>query len=89
MVRDGNIITGGGVTAGADFALTLIGELRGEDIAQCVQLALEYASAPPLAAGNADTAPTHIRYMTMAQMGEMMGDTRQRLTEIAQHRMTV
>jgi cyclohexyl-isocyanide hydratase len=84
VVRDGNIITGGGVTAGADFALTLISELRDEDTAQCVQLALEYAPAPPFAAGNADTAPTHIRYMTISQMGEMMGDTRQRLTDIAQ-----
>ncbi|WP_158802539.1 DJ-1/PfpI family protein [Acidisoma sp. L85] len=58
VVRDGNIITGGGVTAGADFALTLISELRGEDAAQCVQLAFEYFAAPPFDAGNADTAPT-------------------------------
>lgn len=84
VVRDGNIITGGGVTAGADFALTLIGELRGEDAAQCVQLALEYAPVPPFEAGNADTAPTHIRYMAMDQMGKMMGNTRQRLTAIAE-----
>jgi len=89
VVRDGNIITGGGVTAGADFALTIIAELRGEDAAQCVQLALEYAPAPPFDAGNADTAPTHIRYMTMAQMGEMMGNTRERLTEIAQRNAVV
>jgi len=87
VVRDGNIITGGGVTAGADFALTLIAELRGEDAAQCVQLALEYCPAPPFDAGNADTAPTHIRYATIAQMGELMGDARQRLEAIAARRV--
>ena len=42
VVRDGNVITGGGVTAGADFALTLISELRGEDTAQCVCSGSEY-----------------------------------------------
>lgn len=82
-MRDGNIITGGGVTAGADFALTLISELRGEDAAQCVQLALEYEPAPPFNAGNAHTAPTHIRYSVMAQMGEQMGDTPNRMKAIA------
>jgi len=83
VVRDGNIITGGGVTAGADFALTLIAELRGEDVAQLVQLALEYSPAPPFSAGNADTAPTHIRYMAIDQMAALMGDSRQRLTTLA------
>lgn len=83
VVRDGNIITGGGVTAGADFALTLISELRGEDAAQCVQLALEYSPAPPFDAGDADTAPAHIRYMVMAQLGDLMGNARQRVEAIA------
>ncbi|WP_158804928.1 DJ-1/PfpI family protein [Acidisoma sp. L85] len=83
VVRDKNIITGGGVTAGADFALTLISELRGEDAAQCVQLALEYAPAPPFNAGNADTAPAHIRSMVTGQLNELMGNARQRLDEIA------
>ncbi|MGY4313543.1 transcriptional regulator GlxA family with amidase domain [Bradyrhizobium sp. JR3.5] len=83
VVRDGNILTGGGVTAGADFALTLIAELRGEDAAQCVQLALEYAPAPPFQSGDADTAPAHIRYAVIEQMGEMMGDTRRRVESVA------
>ena len=83
VVRDENIITGGGVTAGADFALTLISELRGADAAQCVQLALEYAPAPPFNAGNADTAPTHIHYMVIGQLAELMKDTRQRIESIA------
>jgi len=47
VVRDGNLLTGGGITAGIDFALTLAAELFDEDTAQLVQLQLEYAPAPP------------------------------------------
>src|SRR5690606_35581868 len=47
VVRDGNIITGGGVTAGIDFALTVLAEIGGEELAQTIQLGLEYAPAPP------------------------------------------
>jgi cyclohexyl-isocyanide hydratase len=56
VVRDGNRVTGGGVTAGIDFALTLARELISEEEAQAVQLALEYAPAPPFDAGSPDTA---------------------------------
>jgi len=57
VVRDGNIITGGGVTAGIDFALTLASELTTPAIAQSVQLGLEYAPAPPFDSGTPDRAP--------------------------------
>lgn len=57
VVRDGNIITGDGVTACADFSLALVAELRGADVAQSVQLALEYAPAPPFEAGRPEIAP--------------------------------
>ncbi|MFP3496401.1 DJ-1/PfpI family protein [Pseudomonas sp. SIMBA_059] len=57
VVRDGNVFTGGGITAGIDFALTLAAELYGEDVAQLVQLQIEYAPAPPFDAGSPDTAP--------------------------------
>jgi len=57
VVRDGNIITGGGVTAGIDFALTLAAELVGQQAAETIQLTLEYAPAPPFTAGHPDTAP--------------------------------
>ena len=43
VVRDGNIITGGGVTAGIDFALVVAAELAGDAFAQALQLGLEYA----------------------------------------------
>jgi transcriptional regulator GlxA family with amidase domain len=48
VVRDGHVITGGGVTAGIDFALTVLAELGGADVAQSLQLGLEYAPSPPL-----------------------------------------
>jgi cyclohexyl-isocyanide hydratase len=60
VVRDGNIITGGGVTAGIDFALSVAAELAGPEIAQMIQLQIEYAPAPPFNAGTPETAPPHI-----------------------------
>ena len=57
VVRDGNIVTGGGVTAGIDFALTLSAEIAGVEAAQAIQLAIEYAPAPPFDAGRPETAP--------------------------------
>jgi cyclohexyl-isocyanide hydratase len=60
VVRDGNLFTGGGITAGIDFALTLAAELIGADAAQVLQLQLEYAPAPPFNAGSPDTASQHV-----------------------------
>lgn len=47
VVVDRNRITGGGVTAGIDFGLTIASILYGEEIAKIVQLLLEYDPAPP------------------------------------------
>ncbi|POA29582.1 MULTISPECIES: isonitrile hydratase [unclassified Pseudomonas] len=57
VVRDGNLLTGGGITAGIDFALTLAAELYDKDTAQLVQLQLEYAPAPPFNSGDPQSAP--------------------------------
>ncbi|MBV9287448.1 MAG: DJ-1/PfpI family protein [Hyphomicrobiales bacterium] len=57
VVRDGSLMTGGGVTAGIDFALALVAELAGREVAEGIQLGLEYAPAPPFAAGDPETAP--------------------------------
>lgn len=56
VVRDGNIITGGGVTAGIDFALTVVAEVAGEEAAKRVQLAIEYDPAPPFRSGSPASA---------------------------------
>ena len=55
-VIDRNRATGGGVTAGIDFGLALMGEVAGRDIAEAVQLGLEYAPAPPYAVGTPELA---------------------------------
>jgi len=60
VVRDGNVITGGGVTAGIDFALSVVAELAGPEVAQAIQLQIEYAPAPPFDAGSPETAPPAI-----------------------------
>jgi len=60
VVRDGNVISGGGVTAGIDMALTVMAEIAGDDYAQTVQLSMEYAPAPPFDAGRPERAPAHI-----------------------------
>jgi cyclohexyl-isocyanide hydratase len=52
VVRDGNLITAGGVTSGIDFALELIAAISGEDVAKTIQLALEYDPAPPFGRGS-------------------------------------
>ena len=56
VVKDGNIITAGGVTSGIDFALTVIGEIAGQEFAESVQLGLEYDPHPPFASGHPDIA---------------------------------
>jgi cyclohexyl-isocyanide hydratase len=70
---DRNRITGGGVTAGIDFALTVIDELKGQDAAEFVQLALEYDPAPPFNAGTPRTARPEIVAMISGEKG-MMGE---------------
>jgi cyclohexyl-isocyanide hydratase len=60
IVRDGNILSGGGVTAGIDFVLALIAELRGSRAAEMVRLGLEYAPEPPFNSGRPDTAPSEV-----------------------------
>ncbi len=60
IVEDGNVVTSGGVTSGLDFALTLIARLRGDAVAQAIQLAIEYDPAPPFPGGHPDRAPKAI-----------------------------
>jgi cyclohexyl-isocyanide hydratase len=60
VVRDRNRITGGGVTAGIDFALVVAAELFGASVAQAIQLAIEYNPAPPYDSGSPHSAPTDV-----------------------------
>jgi len=56
VVRDGDLITGGGVTAGIDFALACAAEIADATVAQAIQLLIEYAPAPPFGSGRPETA---------------------------------
>jgi cyclohexyl-isocyanide hydratase len=56
VVVDGNVITGGGVTAGIDFALRTAAEVFGEDLAKAIQLGIEYDPRPPFSAGSPEGA---------------------------------
>jgi len=72
VVRDGDIITGGGVTAGIDFALVVAAELAGEAVAQAIQLGIEYAPAPPFNAGRPELAPPAVLTGVRARMDAAM-----------------
>jgi cyclohexyl-isocyanide hydratase len=72
VVRDGDIITGGGVTAGIDFALTVAAELAGEGVAMAIQLGLEYAPSPPFNAGRPELAPPAVLAAVQARMDAVM-----------------
>ncbi|PXW14640.1 isonitrile hydratase [Paraburkholderia caballeronis] len=82
VVRDGNLFTGGGITAGIDFALTLAAELAGESAAQAIQLQLEYAPAPPFDAGSPDTAPQAIVELVRSRSAAALAE-RARIVERA------
>jgi len=57
VVVDGNIVSGGGVTAGIDFALVLAAKTLGVEAAKKIQLAIEYDPKPPFNAGSPGSAP--------------------------------
>jgi cyclohexyl-isocyanide hydratase len=63
VVKDGNVITAGGVTSGIDFGLRVVAEIAGESVAQAIQLGLEYDPDPPFASGHPDRASAAIKTM--------------------------
>lgn len=72
VVRDRNRITGAGVTAGLDFGLSLVGELRDRLYAESVQLLAEYAPEPPFAAGSPQTAPEPAKALVEGMLGDFL-----------------
>jgi cyclohexyl-isocyanide hydratase len=81
VVVDRNRVTGGGVTAGIDFGLTLAARLAGEEVARRIALGLEYAPAPPFAGSPRSAAPGLVT--AMAEGARAMRDERRRLCEAA------
>ncbi len=66
VVRDGKILTAAGVSSGIDLALTLVADLAGPEIAQAIQLSIEYDPQPPFDAGAPSKAPTEIKDLVSA-----------------------
>jgi cyclohexyl-isocyanide hydratase len=72
VVVDRNRITGGGVTAGIDFGLTLASSLYGEEVAKITQLMIEYNPAPPFDTGSPEKAGPELVEKAMLFMQQMM-----------------
>ena len=83
VVRDGDVFTGGGVTAGIDFALTLAAEIVGDAGAQAIQLGMEYAPAPPFSAGRPETAPPEVLALVQANFEAVGGARRAAVAAMA------
>ncbi|TCM70816.1 cyclohexyl-isocyanide hydratase [Acinetobacter calcoaceticus] len=82
VVMDRNRITGAGVTSGIDFGLYVVAMLFGEDLAQQIQLQMEYDPAPPFDAGSTKTASIHIMDEVQHQMSSLQ-QRRRAMTQLA------
>jgi cyclohexyl-isocyanide hydratase len=71
VVRDGNVFTGGGVTAGIDMAFEVMAEIAGRDYAETVQLAIEYAPAPPFDSGRPELAREPVLRVVLERLDAM------------------
>ncbi len=76
VVREGDIFTGGGVTSGIDFALTIAAEVAGEAVARRIQLSIEYDPAPPFH----DGSPARAEPETLAAVADFF---KQRASDFA------
>jgi cyclohexyl-isocyanide hydratase len=83
IVRDGNVFTSGGVSAGIDFAVGIVAELAGPEVAQAIQLAIEYDPAPPFDAGHPDKAPAASIALMVQRNENAHTQIRRRLEKLA------
>ena len=68
VVIDGKVATAAGVSAGIDLALSLVDALHGPEVAQAIQLGIEYDPQPPFDAGSPSKAPAPIKEMVASLM---------------------
>jgi len=71
VVVDGDWVFAGGVTSGIDGALTLAARLHGDQVAQGIQLYMQYAPEPPFNAGTPRTAPPAVLRAAQAELAEI------------------
>jgi cyclohexyl-isocyanide hydratase len=83
IVKDGNVVTAGGVTAGIDFGLSVVAEIAGETTARKIQLGIEYDPAPPFDSGHPDRAPTIKSELLSARYDKFRAIYRTRIEQAA------
>jgi cyclohexyl-isocyanide hydratase len=84
VVFDRNRVTGGGVTAGIDFALALVAKIQGEDYAKAVQLGLEYDPHPPFDSGTPDKAGDELVTRVHERSNRIAPDREERIRAVAE-----
>jgi len=82
VVKDGNVITAGGVTSGIDFGFRVVAEIAGETVAQAVQLGLEYDPEPPFASGHPDRASATVKDMLFPRYETARANVRAELSRL-------
>jgi cyclohexyl-isocyanide hydratase len=80
VVKDGNLITAGGVTSGIDFGLRVVADLAGDTVAQGIQLSLEYDPDPPFASGHPDRASESVMASLSPRYERARADFRAEIT---------
>jgi cyclohexyl-isocyanide hydratase len=83
VVVDGNLCTGGGVTAGIDVALTVAAEIAGRTVAEAIQLGIEYDPAPPFASGSPEQADPAVLKAVLARAEPRQRDRAERVARAA------
>jgi cyclohexyl-isocyanide hydratase len=83
VVVDGNVFTGGGVTAGIDVALAVAAEIAGRATAEAIQLAIEYDPAPPFGSGSPDRADPAVLAAVLDRAAARQRDRARRVARAA------
>ena len=85
VVIDGNVITGGGVTAGIDFALVVAAQAFGEDHAKSIQLGIEYDPHPPFDCGSPESANAELVAKARAAATQRQAERQAAVDQAAAH----
>jgi cyclohexyl-isocyanide hydratase len=83
VVADGNMVFAAGVTSGIDGALRVAADLRGDEVAQGIQLAIAYAPEPPFNSGTPETAPPAVLKRAKESMRQITEQREQTARRIA------
>jgi transcriptional regulator GlxA family with amidase domain len=71
VVEQGKVITAAGVSSGIDMALTLVNRIAGPEVAQAIQLSIEYDPAPPFDSGTPEKAPAQVLKLVRARIAAL------------------